>query len=377
MSDYRSSLMYVVTEDWYFCSHRLCLAKAAIAEGYDVSVVTQVKSHGKTIESAGIKLIPLTFRRSGCNPFSDIKTIWSLFKIYRKEQPALLHHVSLKPVLYGTIAAQLAHVPTVINAMTGLGYVFTSKDIFASAIKLIIQPVLKCILGFKNTCSIFQNADDKMLLEGAIKEINKKSIIIRGSGVESNIFVPVENYIYPPKVVLASRILRDKGVHEFLKAARILKEEHVDAKFILVGRIDTENHSAIEEKIIQDCQQEGIIEWWGHRNNIFEILQKSTIACLPSYREGMPKFLLEAASCGLPIVTTDVPGCKEIVLHNKNGFLVPEKNPIALAEAIKILINDEKLRARFGREGRKMVEKNFSSKIINKQTIDFYNTLLT
>lgn len=287
----------MVTEDWYFCSHRLSLAKAALDEGYNVSVVTQVENHGEIIESAGIKLIPITFSRSGRNPFRDIKTIWSLYQIYRKERPDLLHHVSLKPVLYGSIAARLAHVPNVINAMTGLGYVFTSKQFFAKLIRLIITPILKIILGFKNTYSIYQNKDDQKLLAGVNELTNKKSIIIRGSGVESNIFVPAEDKTSPPVVILASRMLKDKGVNEFVKAARILNEKQTDVKFILVGRIDTESHSAITEKELQQWQQEGIIEWWGHRDDIAEILQKSTIACLPSYREGMPKFFVRGSVC--------------------------------------------------------------------------------
>jgi len=369
-------LLFVVTEDWYFCSHRLQLAKAALAEGFNVSVVTQVKNHGGIIESAGIKLVPVTFCRSGRNPFSDIKTIWSLYQIYRKERPDLLHHVSLKPVLYGSIAARLAHVPNVINAMTGLGYVFTSKQLFAKLIRLIITPVLKLILGFKNTYSIYQNIDDQKLLAGVGGLTNKKSIVIRGSGVESNLYLPDENKTYPPIVILASRMLIDKGIHEFVKAARIIKEKHIDAQFILVGMTDTENHSAISEIELQQWQQEGIIEWWGHRDNVVEILRKSTIACLPSYREGMPKFLLEAASVGLPIVTTDVPGCREVVINNENGYLVPPKNSEALASAIEKLLSDKTLRRKMGKKGRELVEREFDIEKVVEQIVSLYKRIL-
>ena len=370
-----AKLIYVVTEDWYFCSHRLSLAKAALSEGFDVSVVTQVTNHGGIIESAGIKLIPLNFRRSGSNPFADFKTFYMLFKIYRREQPTLLHHVSLKPVLYGTIAAQLARVPVVINAITGLGYVFTSSQFFAKFIKLIIAPILKLISGFNNTYSIYQNKDDLELLEGDEELLDKKSFIIKGSGVDCDFYLPSENNIYPPVIILASRMLVDKGIYEFVKAARTLKNENIEAKFILVGGIDKENPSAIAEEELYKWQREGIIEWWGHRDNISEILKNTSIACLPSYREGLPKFLLEAASCGLPIVTTDVPGCREIVIDNVNGFLVPVKNAVVLADAIKKLVSDKMLREKFGTEGRKMVENNFSCKIINKQTVDLYKLL--
>jgi len=171
-------------------------------------------------------------------------------------------------------------------------------------------------------------------------------------------------------------MLIDKGVHEFVKAARILKEEHIDAQFILVGRIDAENYSAISERELQQWQQEGIIEWWWHRDNIVEILQKSTIACLPSYREGMPKFLLEAASVGLPIVTTDVPGCREVVINNENGYLVPPRNPEALASAIKKLLNDKILRKKMGEKGRALVKREFDIEKIVEQTISLYQRIL-
>ena len=370
------NIIYVVTEDWYFCSHRLQLAVAAQKAGYNVAVVTQETSHGDEIRQAGLRLIPIKFQRSGRNPFFDLMTIQSLIRIYRSEQPDIIHHVSLKPVLYGSIAARFAGIQNIINAMTGLGYVFTSKNFFARLIRLIITPILKIILGFKNTYTIYQNKDDQKLLAGVNELKNKKSIIVRGSGVESNLYIPDKNKTSPPIIILASRMLIDKGIHEFVKAARILKEEHIDAQFILVGRVDTENHSAILEKELQKWQQEGIIEWWGHRDDIVEILQNSTIACLPSYREGMPKFLLEAASVGLPIVTTDVPGCREVVINNENGYLVPARNPKALADAIKKLLKDETLRKRMGERGRALVEREFDIEKIVEQTISLYQRIL-
>ena len=369
-------LLFIVTEDWYFCSHRLQLAVAAQKAGYNVAVVTQETNHGDEIRQAGLRLIPIKFQRSGRNPFSDFMTIRSLLRIYKSEQPDIIHHVSLKPILYGSIAARFVGIPNVINAMTGLGYIFTSKRFFARLIRLIITPVLKLILGFKNTYSIYQNIDDQKLLAGVGGLTNKKSIVIRGSGVESNLYLPDENKTYPPIVILASRMLIDKGIHEFVKAARIIKEKHIDAQFILVGMTDTENHSAISEIELQQWQQEGIIEWWGHRDNVVEVLRKSTIACLPSYREGMPKFLLEAASVGLPIVTTDVPGCREVVIDNENGYLVPPRNSEAIASAIEKLLNDKTLRKEMGIKGRALVKQEFDTKKIVEQTISLYQRML-
>ena len=230
--------------------------------------------------------------------------------------------------------------------------------------------------GIKNSYSIYQNIDDRNLLEGNKRSENKRSVLIRGSGVDSNYYVPVENKTYPPIIILASRMLKDKGVKEFIIAARILKGKNINARFILAGMIDTENHSAIAERELQQWQQEGIIEWWGHRDDIREILQKSTIACLPSYREGMPKFLLEAASVGLPIVTTDVPGCREVVIDNENGYLVPPRNSEAIASAIEKLLNDKTLRKEMGIKGRALVKQEFDIKKIVEQTISLYKKTL-
>ena len=375
MTNKLAKIIFVVTEDWFFCSHRISIAKAALSEGYDVRVVTQVNKHKNIIESAGIKVIPFKISRSGYNPLSEIKTFLSLYKIYEREKPFLLHHVALKPILYGTIAASLVRTPIIINAVTGLGYVFTSNRLSAKIIKPILLPVLKIVLNLKNTYTIFQNEDDKKLLRGNKKSTGSNSIIIRGSGVDLNYYTPSTDKSLSPRVILASRMLIDKGIREFVEAARIVKKDFRDAKFVLAGDTDSGNPSMISKAMLDEWKREGIIEWEGYQENIVDILQTSNIACLPSYREGMPKFLLEAASCGLPIVATDVPGCREIVVNNKNGLLVPPKDPKLLADAIKILISDKKLRERFGKESRRLIENIFSSEIINKQTMDLYKSL--
>jgi len=369
-------LLFVVTEDWYFCSHRLQLAVAAQKVGYNVTVVTQETSHGDEIRRAGLRLIAINFQRSGRNPFSDFLTIRSLIRIYRDEQPDLIHHVSLKPVLYGSIAARIARIPNVINAMTGLGYVFSSEDIFARFIRFLISPFLRYIFSSRKTMVIFQNRDDLKTLEDQNLVKHEQAVIIRGSGVDPDIYVPGEDSTDIPQVILVARMLWDKGVREFVQAAKLLLEKGVLVRFILIGETDSENPAAISIEQLKIWQDEKSIEWWGRRSDIPEILQQSTIACLPSYREGMPKFLLEAASAGLPLVTTDVPGCREIVINGENGYLVPTRSPEALADAIEKLLNDKTLRREMGRKGRALVEREFGIEKIVDETLSLYQRIL-
>ncbi len=369
-------LLFVVTEDWYFCSHRLQLAVAAQKAGYNVAVVTQETSHGDEIRQAGLMLIPIKFQRSGRNPLSDLMTIRSLIRIYKTEQPDIIHHVSLKPVLYGSIAARFAGIPNVVNAMTGLGYVFSSEDFLARLFRFLISPFLGYIFSARKTMIIFQNRDDLKTLEDRNLVKHEQTVIIRGSGVDLDIYVPGKDSKDIPQVILVARMLWDKGVGEFVQAAKLLLTKSISARFILIGDSDCENPAAISVQQLELWQEEKNIEWWGRRDDVPEILQYSTIACLPSYREGMPKFLLEAASAGLPIVTTDVPGCREVVINGENGLLVPPRNTEALANAIEKLLNDKTLRREMGAKGRALVEREFGIEKIAEETISLYQRIL-
>jgi len=369
-------LLFVVTEDWYFCSHRLQLAVAAQKAGYNVAVVTQETSHGDEIRQAGLRLIPIKFQRSGRNPFSDLVTIRSLIRIYRSEQPDIIHHVSLKPVLYGSIAARFVGIPNVINAMTGLGYVFSSENIRAKVIRFLISPLLRYIFAGRKTVTIFQNRDDLKTLEDRNLVKHEQTVIIRGSGIDLDIYLPGEDSKDIPQVILVARMLWDKGVGEFVQAAKLLLAKDIPACFILIGDTDSENPAAISVEQLKTWQDEKSIKWIGRRDDVLQLLQQSTIACLPSYREGLPKFLLEAASSGLPIVATDVPGCREVVINGENGYLVPPRNPEALADAIEKLLNDEALRSEMGGKGRKLVEREFGIEKIIEETISLYQRIL-
>ena len=371
----RPKLLFLVTEDWYFCSHRLALACAARDAGFDVAVATRVSAHGEPIRSAGLRLIPIGLRRSGRNPWRELGAIKEITAIYRRERPDIVHHVALKPVLYGSLAAKIAGVPSIVNALAGMGYVFTSQQLSAKLLRPLISLAFRFLL--KGTRVILQNPDDRnaLLAAGILKE--HQVALIRGSGVDTGVFrFTPETDTVPPLVVLPARMLWDKGVGEFVTAAQILKQEGVAGRFVLAGERDPDNPSAIPQEQLHDWHTSGTVEWLGKVENMPELLAQSHIVCLPSYREGLPKALLEAAACGRAIVASDVPGCREAVRHDENGLLVPARDAVALAQALRLLIGDAALRRRFGQRGREMAEQEFSGEKVAAETLALYRELL-
>jgi glycosyltransferase involved in cell wall biosynthesis len=367
-------LVFFVTEDWYFCSHRLSLAIAAKEAGYEVTVVTRVKNHGERIRTAGLNLIPLDLSRRGINPFTELKIIFRLISIYKSERPVIVHHVALKPVLYGAIAVYFAKVPFMVNALAGLGFLFSSKDYKAKIMQPFIIFLFGLIFNRKNCQLILQNPDDVSILKEIVIENNIS--LIRGSGVDMNKFTIQPEPTGTPIIILASRLLWDKGVGEFVKAAEILKEKKIEARFVLIGSNDSDNPSSIPEKQLIIWDNEKNIEWWGHKSNMAEIFAQSTIVCLPStYGEGVPKVLIEAAACGKPIVTTDSPGCREIVKDRVNGILVPIKDAYAVASAVLELIEQPNLRKEMGIKGRDLVLNEFSVGEVIRKTLEVYAAL--
>ena len=369
-------LLFFVTEDWYFCSHRLPLASAAKDAGYEVSVVTRVQSHGDRIKAAGLKLIPLELSRRGMNPLNELRVISRLASIYKVERPDIVHHVALKPVLYGSIAARLAGIPYVINAIAGLGFLFSSKTLKARIARPFFLMFFKLLLNRSGSRVILQNAEDATLLinSGVLNE--KRIALIRGSGVDTLEYTAKPELDSEPVVILASRLLWDKGVGEFVDAARLLKEDGIHARFALLGEGDIENPGSISDEQLQVWHDEGVIERWGKKDNMPEVFAQVHIVCLPSfYGEGVPKVLIEAASCGKPIVTTDSPGCRDIVRDGVNGILVPLRDSTSVAEALKKLIESPGLRKKMGKKGREIVEREFSLDKVNRETLALYEEL--
>lgn len=372
----KPKLLYFVTEDWYFCSHRLALAKAAQMAGYEVSVITRVNQHADLIINEGLQLISLDVRRGGVNPFQELKTIWQVGVIYRRIKPDLVHHVALKPVLYGSIVALTVPSLKVINLLAGLGAVFSSDKIKARLLRPLVKAFLGLLLRRPNTRTIVQNNEDLAVLLNQL-EISVAALkLIKGSGVDTEKFSVSVEPDEPVTLALVSRLLWDKGIGEFIVAVRYLKQKgyHFDA--ILVGKPDEENMASVSFEQLNAWAEEGVIRCLGHVDNIAEFWRSAHIAVLPSYREGLPKSLLEAAACGRPIVTTDTSGCREIVNDGVNGFLVPVRDSHALAEALEKLILDKQLRKTMGAAGRQKVEQEFSDAIVLQQTLEVYREML-
>ena len=369
-------LLFVVTEDWYFWSHRLDLARAAVQAGFDVSIATRVTDHGERIRGEGFRLFPISLFRRSRNPFVELAAVLELVRLYRRERPAIVHHVAMKPILYGSLAAWISGVPVVVNAFAGLGYAFTDEKRRGSMVHMYLRRSLKILLRLSQSVVIFQNKDDRdLLLEEGVVEI-QQTRIISGSGVDTKNFDVRPSAEDCPIVMLASRMLWDKGINEFVEAARRLKQNGVSARYVLVGRCDEHNPAAIEPIQLRRWVEEGVVEWWEHRDEMSPTLASATIVVLPSYREGLPKVLLEAAACGKPLIATDVPGCRDIVAHGVNGLLVPARDPAALADAIDSLLRDSSLRAAMGVAGREVVIRAFSVEKIAGQVVDLYRALL-
>ncbi|MES2364319.1 MAG: glycosyltransferase family 4 protein [Pseudomonadota bacterium] len=370
-------ILFFITEDWFFCSHFLERAAAARAAGFEVSVLTQVNtgSHANLIISKNIKLIPLKINRHGLNAFRELQTLWAVWRVYRSEKPNIAHHIALKPIIYGTIAAKLTQTNAIVNAPVGMGYVFTSRGWLARFLKPIIYGTFRRLLNPPRSKVIFENPDDRAIWIKAAGINNADAVLIRGAGVNTTTFYPVSEPPGTVCIVLAARMLWDKGVGEFVEAARLLTQAGIKGRFILVGTPDPGNPASISESILQEWHGQNGVEWWGRHEDMPAVLRAAHIACLPSYREGLPKSLLEAAACGLPIVTTDAPGCREIVHDGDNGFLVPVRDAHALASALQGLIDNPVLRAAMGLRSREMVLAHFSREQIISETLAVYREL--
>lgn len=372
----KKKLLFFVTEDWYFCSHRLPLALAARDAGYEVLVVTRVTHHGDLIRSHGLRLINFDISRRGQNPLIELMVIKRLIDIYKKEKPDIVHHVALKPVIYGSVAARFSSQSSVVNALAGLGFLFVSKKIKARLLRPFIEVAFKKLLNAPKVRVIFQNPDDLSLLISRNILVSEKAVLIKGSGVDTSEFYVTSETNEKPLVILASRMLWDKGIGDFVEAACQLIKEGIEAKFVLVGEGDPDNPNSISHNQLLAWQSENVIEWWGKRADMQAVFSKSHIVCLPSsYGEGVPKVLIEAASCGRAIVTTNTPGCREIVKDGENGLLIPPKNPLALAIALRKLIENKQMRIKMGLRGRKIVEDEFSINKVVLQTLTLYEQI--
>ncbi|TQV84233.1 glycosyltransferase family 4 protein [Exilibacterium tricleocarpae] len=374
----KTKLIFFVTEDWYFCSHRLPIARAAKKNGYDVIVATRVRQHGDVIEKEGFRLLPLTLSRRSINPLSELALLLEIIRIYRKEKPDIVHHVALKPVIYGSIATKFLKNVKVVNAVAGLGFIFSSNRPLARILRPVIKFVYSRLFRNSNSVVIVQNPEDQQLLLQSLSVPDARVKLISGSGVDIKQFKNLREPSGPMVVTLVSRMLWDKGVGEFVNATKILKENGLSFRALLVGKPDSENPASVSREQLLRWQESGLIEWCGHRNDIPAVWAESHIAVLPSYYgEGVPKSLIEAAASGRAIVTTDMPGCREIVRNNRNGLLVPPRDVVALASALEKLMVNEFQRKEMGKCGRQIVEQEFSEELVVAASLDLYKRLLS
>jgi len=370
-------LLFFVTEDWYFYSHRIPVAEAAIQSGYEVVLLANVTSHAALIEASGVRLIPLSLTRRSLNPWHELKTLRNVIAAYRRERPDIVHHVAMKPVLYGSLAARLTGISRVVNALAGMGYLYISTTLKAGLIRTSVTCVLRFLLKAGASRLILQNPDDREMFVNNHLVASERVRLVRGSGVDVAVFKPFPEPELPVTVILPSRMLWDKGVGEFVEAAALLKKRGIVARFALVGKTDPDNPSSIPEAAIRKWVLAGTVEWWGHRDDMHSVFPQAHIVCLPSYREGLPKALLEAAACGRPLVATDVPGCREIVRHNENGLLVPGRDAAALADALGKLIANPDRRLEMGRRGREIAVREFSVEKVVAETLALYGEMLS
>lgn len=370
-----SLVAFLVTEDWYFWSHRLPLARAVRDSGARVIVASRFAAHAERIKNEGFELAPIQFERAAFDPLRDLAAIRSIARLYERLQPDLVHHVAVKPVLFGSIAARLAGVKNVVNAMAGLGFLFTNESFRTRAMKQVYLGGLRAFARRRGTWMIVQNDDDRAVLERANLP-SSRIVTIRGSGVDAETFRPEPKTPTARLVaVCVSRMLWDKGIGELVEAARILSARGVPVQVRLVGGTDL-NPASVPEETLEAWSREGVVEVAGHTTDVAGEYRRAHIAVLPSYREGLPKSLLEAAACGLPMVATNVPGCREICRHDVTGILVPERDPTAIADAIGRLCADSAMREQLGMQARRVVESEFTDKIVLSRTIELYESML-
>jgi glycosyltransferase involved in cell wall biosynthesis len=367
-------LLYLVNEDWAFVSHRLPMARAARDGRFDVHVATNVNAKADAIRAEGFTVHAIPFRRGGLSPLSAIKTIAAVRRLERSIKPALIHHSGLQCCVLGAVAALGTTIPQV-NALTGMGFLFTSSSPVARLLKPLVAKALGVLFGRKHSVALVQNPDDR----GALQSMgisDRQIALIPGSGVDTEILQPLPEPAGPITVGFAGRLLFDKGMYTLIAAHRLLRKQGLDIQLLIAGEPDPANPASVSQVEAEAWGREPGITWLGHVGDIVSLWRRSHIAALPSHREGLPKSLLEAAACGRAMVATDAPGCREICIDSQTGLLVPVEDPAALAKAIATLAAAPELRARFGAAARQLVMNRMSDKAVGEATVALYRSVM-
>lgn len=375
-------LLIVVQEALFFTTHRLPIGRAMRERGWEVHVAAPKDPViAARLAAEGFVFHPIPLIRSRQNPLAELKLLLVLLKLCRRLRPQLLHLVSVKPVVWGGLAARLLGLPGVVHAITGLGYVFIRPDNGGTGLlRRLVEGLYRQALAHRNSVTIFQNPDDLVVFELRRLVPLDRAVMIRGCGVDMQAFAPQPEPTidadHPPVVMFPARLLGDKGVREFVAAAERLRAAGVHARFALVGRRDPDNKTDIGEAVLQDWIKSGLVEYWGFSEDMPGTLAQAHIIVMPSYREGLPRGLIEAAAIGRAIITTDAPGCREVVQHEENGLLVPVGDDDAVAAAIRRLLEDPALRQRLAARGREIAESEFSVEHFVKASLNAYDRVL-
>jgi glycosyltransferase involved in cell wall biosynthesis len=369
-------LIFLVTEDWYFWSHRLPMARAARDAGFDVGVATRVDLHGDRILAEGFSLHRLNWSRGSLSVLQFARAVGEVASIYRREKPDIVHHVALKPVIIGSLAARLQRVQHVVNALAGLGHLFAADEFKSRLLRLLLGPLLKFALKRRGTVVLLQNNDDRALLT-RLGYCNSNALVIRGSGIDLDHFQPLPTEDRPiVTAAFVGRIIEIKGVRVLMSAHQRLREKGVRLKLLLAGAPDVENIGAISSDEVAGWAKEPDVEWLGHVDDVRHVWSRADIAVLPSIGgEGLPKSLLEAAACGRPIIATDVSGSREIAIAGRNAILVPPNDAEALSDALERLAASRELRELFGRESRRLVESDMAQDRVARDVVKLYHSL--
>lgn len=369
-----SKILLVTNAEWYFLSHRVALARALRDAGHEVIIVAEAEQgRGAEIEQLGFRFVRVPLVRRSEKPVVELSTLRALYELYRMERPWAVHHITIKPVIYGSLVARALGIPVVVNTIPGLGYMFTGTGSGGVIRRHAALALYRFALGGHNVRAIFQNPDDRDLFVRAGAIDSRRATTILGSGVDLDAFASADTPPGIPLVVLPARLLWDKGVAELVEASRILQARRVSCRIALVGTPDAHNPSSVPEVLLSEWVRDGLVEWWGFQQDMIAVMRAAHIVVLPSYREGVPKALLEAAATGRPIVTTDVPGCREVVKDGVNGILVPPRNAMALADAIESLVAAPELRRTMGAAGRALAVERFGDRTIAAQTVAAYS----
>ena len=367
--------------DWYLYNFRMSFARKLREEGFEVILLSPDGEYGPKLRDLGFRWHAVPMNRRSLNPLRELALVIWLARFFAREKPQIVHGFTIKSAVYGSLASKLASVPARVNAVAGMGYVFTSGDLKARVLKPLVRQVMRLALNGRDSILVLQNPDDIRLFEAA-RIVNQKAIrLIKGSGVDLTRFKlnggTVQEPALPLRALLAARLVWDKGIAEYVEAARLLRREHRTVRFLLAGSPDDGNPASVSAAVVEGWVKEGLVEWLGQVSDMPKLFSEVDVMVLPSYREGLPKALIEAAACGLPLITTDAPGCREVVSESGvDGISIPVRDVPALAAAIRLLDDDREMGRKLGLAAREKALINFDERIVIEKTLSVYRELV-